>query len=94
MSREKLNGQRTAGEIINERLQGKNSPSERIGVLGKIVEEFKTSSRMDIFVQAASMLSSERGKQKSLCSKQPLTEDISAGNGLMAAKALSGFGGC
>ncbi len=93
MTREKLNGQRTADQIINERLKGKNSPSKRIPVLKNLVEEYRTNSRMDVFVQAASMLSKERGKQRSISNKEPKTESIVDSYGLSAAMSLSGAGG-
>ena len=93
-AREKLNGQRTAGQIIDERLKGKNSSSERISALKNLIEEYRISTRMDVFVQVTSMLSRERGKQKSISKREPKTEGIMDSHGLVAAMCLSGSGGC
>lgn len=90
----KLNGQRSASEIIAERLKGRNKPAERIPVLERILKENKTGgigTRMDVFVQAASMLADEVNKARS-GKKAPMTETIMGD--LVAGMALSGLGGC
>lgn len=93
MAREKLNGRRTAGQIIDERLKGKKKPSERIPALEGLVREYRTSTRMDVFVQATSMLSIEKGKQGSMSKKEPKTEGIMDSESLSVAMCLSGAGG-
>ena len=91
MKQLKGNGHRSAGQIIAEKLKGKNKPSERIPILEKFVQN-GNSSRMDVFVQASSMLADERGKAKEVSRNKPMVEDIN-GEGLAVAMALSGSGG-
>ena len=90
----KGNGHRTAGQIIAEKLKGKTKPSERIPVLEKLVEKHRNgdASRMDIFVQATSMLAEERGKARGASAREPMSEGIMGD--LVAGIALSGTGGC
>ena len=95
MTREKLNGQRSASQIIAEKLKGKNKPSERIPVLEKIAAKHKMGgmdARMDVFVQASSMLAEEKSKAKAGRKAEPMNEGIMGD--LVAAMALSGVGGC
>lgn len=94
MKQLKGNGHRSAGQIITEKLKGKNSPSERIPILEKLVEKHKNgdASRMDVFVQATSMLAVERGRLRGASTKEPMSESILGD--LVAGIALSGTGGC
>jgi len=88
------NGKMTAGQVIAEKLKGKNSPSERISVLQEIVKQHKNGgmdARMDIYVQATSMLVDEKSKTKKISDSNPLSEPAI---GLVSGKAILGLGGC
>lgn len=95
MTREKLNGQRSAGQIIAEKLKGKNKPSERIPVLEKIIAKHKMGgidTRMDVFVQASSMLADERSRAKATRKAEPMSEGIMGD--LVISIAIHSTGGC
>ena len=84
----------SAGQIIAEKLKGKTSSSDRIPVLQRIIKEYRkdgASARMDIFVQATSMLAAERSKTKKISRTEPMCESAM---GLLSGKAILGLGGC
>lgn len=94
MTKGKLNGHRSASQVIAEKLDGKTKPSERIPVLEKIVAKHKTggmNARMDVFVQACSMLAEEINRAKTTRKAEPMDESIM---GIVADKAIHSTGGC
>jgi len=88
------NGKMSAGKIIAEKLRGKSRPSERIPVLERIVNQHKSGgmdARMDVYVQATSMLAAEKSKTKKMSAGKPMSESAID---LVSGMIFSGSGGC